>query len=156
MSMIKWQAADKFSYVAEEMSRWMDRVLGPEFHRYRPKQAWSPAINVYEDDVALYLVVDLAGVEPESIDLNIQRQCLTLKGERAAPRPPQSPCVAGKDARSALRLHTMEIDHGSFLRSLDLPEAIDNAAVEACYRNGFLWVKLPKKTPVKTEARRPQ
>lgn len=136
-------AEEDFSSVADQMGRWVDRVLGRGFHRYRPKESWSPAVNLYEDSSAYFLAVDLAGVEPDTIDLRVEQGRLVVRGQRASPSPPTSaPCQRAEGC--PLRLHLMEIDHGPFHRALDLPQAVDEDEIEACYRNGFLWVKMPK------------
>jgi HSP20 family molecular chaperone IbpA len=41
-------------------------------------------------------------------------------------------------------MHMMEIDHGPFHRALEMPERVVSDQIKACYRNGFLWVKMPK------------
>jgi len=125
--------------LAEQMSRWLDRVLGPEYQRYRTRDTWQPSINLYEDPLAFYVVADLAGIKAESIDLRVEKGKLLLRGERGSPRPQPAGNPPGR-----LRMHLMEIDHGPFLRALQLPEDIDDGRIEACYRNGFLWVKMPK------------
>ena len=128
---------------ANQMSRWLERVLGPDYRRYRPRQSWSPAINFYEDAAAYFLVADLAGVQPDSINLRVAKGRLVLQGQRLSPRPP----VVKPGTRvgpKALRLHLLEIDHGPFHRTLELPEAVAADRIEALYRNGLLWVKMPK------------
>jgi len=136
-------AEEDFFTVAGEMSRWLDRVLGADFHRYRDRESWSPAVNLYEDAAAYLMVVDLAGIDPKTIDLRVDKHQLVLRGQRPAPRPPErSECCLAESAR--VRMHLMEIDHGPFHRALEMPERVDTTAIKACYRNGFLWVKMPK------------
>ncbi|MCD4699435.1 MAG: Hsp20/alpha crystallin family protein [Phycisphaerae bacterium] len=132
-------ADEDLSFPADQMSQWVDGVMGQDYHRYRPGQAWSPAINLYEDDAGFHLVADLAGIDPEVIDLHVQKNRLILRGARPSPRPPEKQCDV------ALHLHHMEIECGPFIRTVDLPEAIDIKKIEAWYRNGFLWVKMPRK-----------
>ena len=86
-------------------------------------------------------MADLAGIDPEVIDLRVQKNQLILRGQRPSPR---SPDCSDKQA-AAFRLHHMEIEHGPFIRKVDLPEEIDVKGIEAVYRNGFLWVKMPRK-----------
>lgn len=135
-------ADEDFSFMADRMSRWVDGVLGRDYHRYRSAQAWNPSINLYEDDTGFHLVADLAGIDPEVVDLRVEQNRLILRGVRPAPRPPD---CSDKQAAAALRLHHMEIEYGPFIRTVDLPEAIDVKRIEAVYRNGFLWVKMPRK-----------
>ena len=134
-----------FSSLARHMSRWIEQVLGSDYAKYHARQAWSPAIDLYEDEASFYLVVDLAGVDPKTVDLHVDqaKDKLLLAGEREAPRPPgKAECPP--PGRS-LRLQLMEINHGPFLRTLDLPESVQKEQICACYKQGFLWVKMPKK-----------
>lgn len=145
MSVASYSAAENLSNVARQMGKWLDRILGPEYHRFRPGESFHPAVNLYEDADAFHLVVDLSGVDAKAIDLKIENRQLVVSGQRQAPRPPS--CQEGPSCERPLRLHVMEIDHGPFSRTLQLPsEAADDVKlIEACYRNGFLWIKLPKK-----------
>jgi len=144
MNVMLQSAAEKAGRGADEMVRWMDRVLGPDIHRFRHGGTWTPAINLYEDPTGYYLVADLAGVDPQSIDLRVENQQLIFHGQRSPPRPTEGdqPC---QRSGGPVRVYLMEIDSGPFQRKLDLPETVDADAVEAIYRNGFLWVKMPKK-----------
>jgi HSP20 family protein len=140
------QCADEgFGAMAKQMSHWIDHILGPDYQHFRPEQTWRPAVNLYEDDTAFYMVADVGGVDLADVDLHVEKRQLMLRGHREAPRPPTTKeCGRGK-SRSPLRLHVMEIDHGPFSRALELPEDVDSEHIEACYRNGFIWVKMPKK-----------
>ena len=131
---------EDFSSLADQMGRWLDRVLGPEHQRYGPRGAWRPSVNVYEDAHAFHVVVELPGVDPDTVDLRAEGGRLLLSGERASPRPDRPGPQGG-----SFRVHLMEIDHGPFWRTLELPESVDVDAIEAAYRNGLLWVTMPKK-----------
>jgi len=52
--------------------------------------------------------------------------------------------AAGSD-KGKLRVHMMEIDHGAFFREVELPEHVAHSKIAAHYRNGMLWIELPKK-----------
>lgn len=127
---------DKFAAASDQMSRWMDQVLGPSFQHYRHPGGWKPAINLCEYDTHYCVVVDLAGVKAPEIDLRAEKGVMILEGERPMPMAP--------DATGEARLHLMEIDHGRFSRTIELPEGINVDAIEAFYRNGFLWIRVPK------------
>jgi HSP20 family molecular chaperone IbpA len=131
---------DKFNSVARQMSKWVDQVLGPTYHKYCPAETWKPSINIYEDRTHYCVVVDLAGVSGEEIDLRVAKGVLLLGGQRAVPEPPEP--------SGTVRLHLMEIDHGRFCREVKLPdnaEVEDADAVQASYRGGYLWITIPKK-----------
>jgi HSP20 family protein len=112
-------------------------MLTPEYRRYSPGEAWAPAVNLYEDDDAFHVVVDLAGMDPTAVGLKVEAGRLLISGERPTPRP-------GKTKRLACT-HLMEIDHGPFLRSIEVPATVDMEVINAKYRAGLLWITLPKK-----------
>ena len=137
-------AEEDFLAAARQMSQWLDRVMDAEFRRYRlAGGGWRPPVNVYEDATTYWVVAELAGVEPEEINLQMEGRRLILSGQRSVPRPPAG--RAGGRYAATVRLHVMEIDHGPFRRVIEMPEAVRDEQVEACLVGGFLWVKLPKR-----------
>jgi len=129
---------DKFTSMARHMSKWVEQVLGPSFNQYCPGETWSPAINIYEGRDKYYLIVDLAGVKPDDIDIRTEGNEIILSGLRDCPVP------AGEAEK--LKLHHMEIDHGRFCRAVALPEDVDISRIQpAVYSNGYLWLHLPRK-----------
>jgi HSP20 family protein len=135
---VKLQATEEnFSSVARQLNKWVDQMLSPEYRRYLPGEAWAPAVNLYEDDDMFHVVVDLAGMDPAAVSLKIEAGRLLISGERPTPRP-------GKTKRPACT-HLMEIDHGPFLRSIEVPSTVDVEDISAKYRAGLLWITLPKK-----------
>jgi HSP20 family protein len=103
---------------------------------------WTPNVNLYESTTSYLVCVDLSGVDKDKIDLVVADQRLKIRGVRAVPTQPQEGCAAPS---SRLRVHLMEIDHGSFNREVELPHDVDNQRVAATYRDGLLWIELPKK-----------
>ncbi len=134
---VQVMAEETFGSMARQMSKWVDHVLGPAYHYYRPAEAWAPAINLYEDEAQYYVVVDLAGLKAEQIDLHVEKGIMTISGERPAPLVPE--------IKGQVSLHLMEIDHGRFCRALKLPDNVDIDTIpNASYRNGYLWLRMPK------------
>jgi HSP20 family molecular chaperone IbpA len=130
---------EQFSSMASNMSKWVDRVLGPNFHQYCPTEAWTPCVNLYEYPTHYCLVVDLSAVKVEDIDLRVDKGDLLISGHRESPGLP--------DASNSLRVLLMEIDHGKFCRRVQLPpDAEGDDIQQATYRNGCLWVRIPKRT----------
>ncbi len=121
---------------ANSMGRWVDGVVGPGYRQYCAGDKWHPAINVYEDDHGFDIVVELAGVSPDAIELHVDSESLLLKGSRPTPRPP--------DNQELAHMHLMEIDHGAFHREIQIPESVDPDALSASYRCGLLWIRLAK------------
>lgn len=122
---------------------------GRQFFGFNPGQTWAPAVNLYETERAYVVCVDLSGVDKEKIDVELQGQVLAIKGERAVPTDFDPDCLGPATAQSAggkrCKVHVMEIDHGAFSRAVELPTDADKAAVSARYREGLLWIDVPKR-----------
>jgi HSP20 family protein len=82
------------------------------------------------DPPALHVVVELPGVDPDSIQVIAADHVLVVAGERC--RPP----VSG-------RYQQMELEYGPFQRRISLAEPVDTAAATARYERGLLTVVLP-------------
>jgi HSP20 family protein len=107
-----------------------------QFSRSYPSQAWSPDINAYLCARQIVICVDLAGVEPATLDLRIEPRRLQIRGRREPPEP------SGAEERP-LQTLVMEIDYGPFEREVALPAEVATERVTADQRNGFLWIYLP-------------
>ena len=104
---------------------------------FSPSPKWQPAINFYETPDAYYICVELAGMRIEDIEVRREQHKLTIQGQRAIPRPQTS--------SEQVRIHLMEIDHGQFSRELDLPHDVDLERITAKYKDGMLWIELPRR-----------
>ena len=129
-----------FGNLQRQMQRLMDSMQ-KNFFNFCPSETWTPNVNVYENDTAYVVCVDLAGVDKEKIEVLVAEQKLTLKGTRLVPTPPEVTETHG----ARLRVHVMEIDHGPFCREVDLPADVAQERIGAAHVNGLLWIELPKK-----------
>jgi HSP20 family protein len=100
--------------------------------------SWTPAVDVFEDQDALHLLVELPGVPMKEIDLRVEGNSLSLRGERKLERD---------EARQGY--HLVERVYGAFQRSFTLPPTVDAEHVTAEARDGVLTVRLPKKAESK-------
>jgi HSP20 family protein len=97
------------------------------------RSGFRPAVDCFltEDPLQLVVVVELAGVEAESIDVAVEERALTISGSRSRPRVP------GQVYQQA------EIEYGHFERHIPLGRDIDPAAATAAYDAGVLTITLP-------------
>lgn len=130
---------NRFISITGQITNWTEQVLGGKFQKYCSEQTWIPSVNLCEHDSYYCLVVELAGISAEEIDLRVDeaKGVLVLSGDRPTPKPPTEDDV--------VCLHLMEIDHGRFARVLQLPKDVDVDRVEAKCASGYLWVTMPKK-----------
>jgi HSP20 family protein len=135
-----------FANMARQMGKIVDQ-LNRGYYSFYPSETWTPNVNLYETEVAYLVCVDLAGVEKEKIDISVHGQQLTIRGLRATPSPhdldPGSSNTNPNHGRT--RVHLMEIDHGAFVRVVELPRDVASQSITAEHRNGILWITLPKR-----------
>lgn len=105
----------------------------------RGARPWSPSVDIVETENDLVLKADLPDVKLEDIEVRVENQTLTLKGERKFEKD-----------ESAKGYHRIERNYGTFVRSFTVPTSVDPEKVAAEYKNGVLTVKLPKKEAAKS------
>lgn len=96
-----------------------------------------PALNVGSTPTGVEVFAFAPGIDPASIEVQIDRGVLTIAGERRAATP------AASDEKTTLHLN--ERFAGRFRRVISLPDDIDPQAVSASYRDGVLHVSIPRK-----------
>lgn len=131
-----------FGHMVRQVSRLLDQ-MHKGYYNFLPGEAWTPSVNLYETETTYLVCVDLAGVEKEKIDILIVDGRLKLRGARSVPTVPNEGSAEAQPKR--VRVHLMEIDHGAFCREVELPHDIQHDRVGANYRDGLLWIELPKK-----------
>jgi HSP20 family protein len=108
------------------------------------KPGWLPRCNVYESRDRYTVLVDLAGVDKERLDIRADSRTLYLRGEREEPVPP-----------AAERCHQLEISVGIFDREIPLPGPIDPERVSVRFAEGWLEITLPKLESLKVPIEEP-
>jgi HSP20 family protein len=95
---------------------------------------WEPPVDIYETDDALVLEVELPGVATDAVSVELHEHTLRLSGERT-----REPAVKGG------RYQREEGRYGAFQRAFRLPTIVDQAKIQATYKNGVLALRLPKR-----------
>ena len=95
---------------------------------------WMPLVDIKEEADRFVLLADIPGVDPQDIDVQMDKGLLTIKGERTL------------EARSENeRFSRTERVHGVFHRRFALPDSADPERITASGRNGVLQIVIPKK-----------
>jgi HSP20 family protein len=134
---------------SEPSSLWSERSLFPnlfdEFFNDRSfrslqetARTWTPAVDILEKDGNLILRAELPGINEKEIDLKLEGNVLTLRGERKL-----------EDEQDSNNYHRIERFYGAFSRSFTLPETVDRDQIKADYKSGVLTVTIPQKPEVK-------
>src|ERR1700724_1223271 len=96
--------------------------------------AWAPSVDIYETEHELVVKADLPDVDPKDLDIRVENNILTIRGERKFEK--------NVSQDNYLRV---ERTYGSFSRSFSLPNTVNAEAIHAEYKNGVLSVSLPKR-----------
>jgi HSP20 family protein len=115
---------------------WLDELFAPAMRR---AAVHAPAMDVHEDDERYTVTVELAGVQKDDIHLEIERNVLTIRGEKRWEH----------EAGKAPQRRWTERAFGAFERSFTLPTDADAERMEACFRDGVLTIEIPKSEAAK-------
>src|SRR2546425_721050 len=99
---------------------------------------WSPLVDVFEDSEGITLKVELPEVDASDVDIQLEGNALTLRGERK---------LENFDRQEGY--HRVERSYGSFARRFTLPSTVETGNVTAQSRDGVLRIFLPKKAETK-------
>ena len=100
--------------------------------------AWAPAVDIYETEHELVVKADLPDVDPRDLDIRIENNVLTLRGERKFEKKVSE--------ENYLRV---ERAYGSFSRSFSLSNSVNPEAIKADYHDGVLTLTIPKREEAK-------
>jgi HSP20 family protein len=116
--------------LAKSIERYF-RLLHTTHRQPAAGQKWSPAADVYRIKDGWLVKVDLAGVQPEEIEIEIAGPVLRLRGVR------RDACC-----QETIAYHQLEITYSRFEKTLRFPCAIEGAEIERDYRDGLLLLRL--------------
>jgi HSP20 family protein len=134
MAVVKWDPFRDLISIQDRMNRLFEQTLS----RSRGEEAvsattWTPAVDIYETADTIVMKAELPGVAREDIQIQINDDTLTLKGERRF----------AKDVHEESYLR-IERAYGSFHRSFTLPASVQQEKIRAIFKDGVLELTLPK------------
>jgi HSP20 family protein len=109
----------------------LDRVAQQLFSIGTPTSPTTVAMDAYRDGDMFFLHLDVPGMDPGSINLDVQRNVLTISGERKGLAPDHCSYLMAERPR------------GAFRRQIHLGDSLDVDRIEAAYNNGVLTVRIP-------------
>ncbi len=136
-SLTRWDPFRNLSSLQEQMNRLFDTTM-PRHGDESVLTSWAPAVDIYETENELVLKADLPEINEKDLDVRIENNTLTVRGERKFDREVKED--------NYLRV---ERAYGSFSRSFSLPNTVDSEKIKADYRNGVLTVEMPKRAESK-------
>ncbi|MCL5961299.1 MAG: Hsp20/alpha crystallin family protein [Chloroflexi bacterium] len=127
-------AKGSFDDVFKQMERFIDHVsTSKRTLTVFTQPMWQPLVDVYENPEAVVVLVELAGINRQELELSVDGQVLVLRGNR-------KDVLRGRKQRC----YVLEISFGPFERVIPLPARVNAEKADANYVDGFLEVVLPK------------
>jgi HSP20 family protein len=114
------------------LRREIDRLFEDTFAR--DGSSWVPAVDIQENDNEILLELELPGLKSENVEVTAENGVLTVRGEKKSERK------EGEENR----YHLVERTYGSFMRTFQLPQGIDEEQINAEFENGVLMLHIPK------------
>lgn len=133
----RWDRLHNLSTLEEQVNRLFDSKFSQNGDT-ATLTAWVPSVDVYETENELVIKADLPEIAEKDIDVRIENNTLTVRGERKLEQKVRE--------ENYLR---MERSYGAFSRSFSLPNTVDTQAIKAEYKDGVLSVTLPKRAESK-------
>ena len=124
--------------MAESINRYFHFLTSSRGTRSQDK-LWYPAADVYQSEEGWVVIIELAGVSAEDIEIDIQGNVLYIAGARR-----DRTCSHG------VSYHQMEITYSRFEKTLKFPASIQGARIEHNFDNGLLIIRLRKGEKVET------
>ena len=126
---------------AAALQEQVNRLFGNALERSSAESnltSWAPAVDIYETEHELVVKADLPEVDPKELDIRVENNLLTIRGERKFEKK------VNED--NYLRV---ERAYGSFSRSFSLANTVNADAIQADYQNGVLTLTIPKREEAK-------
>jgi HSP20 family protein len=136
-SVIRWDPFRNLTNLQEQVNR----LFESNFRGRSDESAlttWAPSVDIYETENELVLKADLPEVSEKDIDIHVENNMLTVRGERKFEQKVKE--------ENYLRI---ERSYGSFSRSFSLPNTVNTETIKAEYKNGVLTVVMPKRAESK-------
>ena len=138
MAIVRWEPFRDLQAVQERLNRVFDEAFrgvprgGDD--EWALGGSWAPSVDIFEHEGNLVLKAELPGVDPKDVDVRVENNVLTLRGER------KFETEVKKE-----KYHRVERAYGTFSRSFTLPNVVDTEKIKADYKDGVLSITLPKK-----------
>lgn len=133
-TMTRWDPFRELTVLRDEMNRIFNRpVGGTGAVAAEPASTWTPAVDVVDTADAIVLKADLPGLKPEDVEVQVDDDVLSIRGERRF----------AEDVQEG-RYHRIERAYGAFARSMSLPAGTRSQDITASFADGVLEVRVPK------------
>ncbi len=134
----RWDPFRELTTLQDRMNRmFQDYTTGHE-DELRTTGSFVPPVDVYEDEHAITLKLEVPGVDQKDIDIRLENNTLIVRGERKFEKEEKEE-----------NFHRIERRYGAFSRSFTLPNTVDPDQCAADFENGVLKIRLAKRAEAK-------
>ena len=136
MTLVKW--TPRPTSILNDMDKMISNVFENDWNfPVRSKTNWSPPVDVKETDDSFTLTADIPGLTKKEVNVNVADGIVSISGERKF-----------ENEKESDHYHYRERQYGSFLRTFNLPETVNEEEITANFKNGILSIELPKQEVV--------
>ena len=141
MAIVRWEPFRELLTTQDRFNQLFNQTLSQAFGSEGQElgsRTWAPAVDIYETEHSLVVKADLPDIKPEELDIRVENNILTIRGERKFEKK--------VDENNYLRV---ERSYGSFARSFSLASIVNTEAIQADYKDGVLTLSIPKREEAK-------
>lgn len=133
MRLVRWAPMVGLDTLHNEMEDFFRNFMLTERRRDDVESRdWTPRVNILEYDDRFELTADLPGIDKKDINIEVQDDILTIRGEKNIEKQENTECC-----------HVFERRSGKYVRSFRLPENVNADALDAEYKDGVLKINIP-------------
>jgi len=142
MNMVKWSPFRELEDISTRLNRFFSETPARTMEDDGLFFAdWTPPVDIEESEKEYLIKAELPGIPKENVTVEMLDGVLTIEGERKTEKEEK-----GK------KLHKVERSYGKFVRQFTLPSAVDATKIQAEFKEGMLFVHLPKTAAAKPKA----
>ena len=131
----------------------LDRLHHDIDRLFKPQADIRPSLDIHSDDKAYTIHMEVPGVDPDEVKVEVRDGMLTVEGEKKM-ESCAAPAAEGEKAEAKEPVcHVQERVYGSFCRQIGLAEDADVENISASHKNGVLTIVIPRKQPEAPAAR---
>lgn len=145
MDMTKWNPLHELQSMTDRLNQVMRRSMLTHAIEKRDETfdipEWLPAADIEETPKEFLVKVELPEVNKNDVKVSVENNALLIEGERKYEKE-----------ENDKKFHLRECSYGTFMRSFSLPDNVDTSKIQAEFKDGVLWVHLPKNEKAKRKA----
>jgi HSP20 family protein len=133
MTIAKWRPFDDIMGAHDEIGKFLEDFFDGKNRKPEEKFNWQPRVDIAETQNSIVVKADIPGMTREDIKITLSDNILTISGDKKIERD-----------ETTENYHRLERVFGKFARRFYIPTGIDSEKIAASYKDGVLFVKLPK------------